>query len=147
MEIREIMNTDVTVVTPATSLVEAAAVLRSSQASDLMVVDADHIFVGVLSEGDLLRAAMPGFEDVMFTCGSLSGAFQSFVDEGSLLAKSKVEKLLIKDPLVVRPYNHPLRAAALMISRQIRRLPVVDDDGTLVGTISRADIAAAIIQP
>ncbi len=56
-------------------------------------------------------------------------------------------KLLIEDPLVVRPYNHPLRAAALMISRQIRRLPVVDDDGTLVGTISRADIAAAIIQP
>jgi len=147
MEIREIMNADVTAVTPATSLVEAAAVLRSSQASDLMVVDRDNVFVGVLSEGDLLRAAMPGFEDVMFTCGSLSGAFQSFVDEGSLLANSTVEKLLLKDPLVVRPYNHPLRAAALMVSRQIRRLPVVDDDGTLVGTISRADIATAIIRP
>jgi len=83
----------------------------------------------------------------MFTCGSLSGAFQSFVDEGSLLANSTVERLLLKDPLVVRPYNHPLRAAALMVSRQIRRLPVVDDDGTLVGTISRADIATAIIRP
>jgi len=39
------MNADVTAVTPATSLVEAAAVLRSSQASDLMVVDRDNVFV------------------------------------------------------------------------------------------------------
>lgn len=146
MEIRDIMNASVTTVTPTTSLSEAAAVLKSSQASDLMVVDDEQRFVGVLSEGDLLRAAMPGFENVMFECGSMLGAFQSFVDEGKILSKATVNKLLIRDPVVVRPYNHPLRAAAIMIARQIRRLPVVADDGTLLGTVSRADIAGAIIE-
>ena len=147
MEIREIMSQDVATVTLGTSLVDAAEVLRSSQASDLMVVDQDGVFAGVLSEGDLLRAAMPGFEDVMFTSGSVGGAFNAFVEEGQLLAHNKVDKLVIADPVIARPYNHPLWAAAVMVSRQIRRLPVVDDDGKLVGTISRADIARAIIQP
>jgi CBS domain-containing protein len=147
VEIRDIMNPNVISVTSATSLTEAAEVLRSSQASDLMVVDGDQLFAGVLSEGDLLRAAMPGFEDVMFNCGSVSGAFQSFVEEGQVLSHATVNKLVISHPVVVRPYNHPLRAAAIMVSRQIRRLPVVDDDGTLVGTISRADIASVIIRP
>jgi CBS domain-containing protein len=145
MDISEIMITDVATVGPGSTIMEAAKVLSASQASDLMVVDGEGCFIGVLSEGDLLRAVMPHFDEVMFSCGSLSGAFQSFVDDGHLLATRTVEKLMIKDPITVREYNHPLRAAAAMVTHQIRRLPVLDDEGKLVGTIARADIARAIM--
>ena len=146
MEISEIMNTEVASVKPGTTVMEAAEVLSTSQASDLMVVDDEGCFVGVLSEGDLLRAVMPHFEDVMFSCGSLSGAFQSFVEEGHALAGRTIDKLMIAEPITVRDHNHPLRAAAAMVTHQIRRLPVLDSSGKLVGTISRADIAHAILQ-
>lgn len=145
MDVSELMNTDVATVRPNATVMEAAQVLSASQASDLMVVDDEGCFVGVLSEGDLLRAVMPRFEDVMFQCGSLAGAFQSFVDEGHLLAGRTIEKLMIKDPIAVRDHNHPLRAAAAMVTHQIRRLPVLDDEGKLVGSVSRADIARAIM--
>jgi CBS domain-containing protein len=145
MDISEIMNTDVATVRPGTTVMEAARVLSTSQASDLMVVDDDGTFVGVLSEGDLLRAVMPHFEDVMFQCGSLAGAFQSFVEEGRILAARSIDSLMITEPIVVRDHNHPLRAAAAMVTHQIRRLPVLDSEGKLVGSISRADIAQAIM--
>jgi CBS domain-containing protein len=146
VDIREYMKENPTTVRLGQTLQEAADLLSESQASDLMVVDDDGRLVGVLSEGDLLRAVLPHFEDVMFTSGSLTAAFESFVQEGRLLCNKAIDDYVIEEPIAFKPYNHPLRAAATMVSRQIRRLPVIDDDSRLVGTISRADVARALFR-
>jgi CBS domain-containing protein len=124
---------------------EAVDVLSLHQASDLMVVDEANKFVGVLSEGDLIRAGMPRFEELVAE-GSLTSGFAIFQEKGKSLANSPIEPLVIKDAIVVSPNDDLLTAASIMVSKQIRRLPVVDN-GNLVGTISRADVCRAVLKP
>jgi CBS domain-containing protein len=144
MQIREIMNTTVTTVDVGATVKQAVGVLAASQASDLMVVAADGRFVGVLSEGDLIRAVLPRYDEILQGGGNLTEAFDIFVDKGSALAEKPIEPLVIKDALSFEPKEDVLKAASAMVRKQIRRLPVVDG-GKLVGTISRADVCRAVL--
>ena len=122
----------------------AAEILSISNVSDLMVVDRDKHFLGVLSEGDIIRAMMPDYEEIMEAGGMLEDAFKFFIDKGSRLAEYKVAPLVITDPVVLNPEQTAAEAATIMVEKQIRRLPVVEN-GKLVGTVARADILRAVV--
>jgi CBS domain-containing protein len=123
---------------------EAVEVMSSHQVSDLMVVDEANRFVGVLSEGDLIRTAMPRFEELAAE-GTLASGFEIFRQKGKSLANSSIEPLVIKNALTVSPSDDLLAAASLMVTKQIRRLPVVEN-GNLVGTISRTDVCRTMLK-
>jgi CBS domain-containing protein len=144
MRIGEIMNVNAARIRLGTTMRQAAEVVASTQVSDLMVVDEENNFVGVLSEGDLIRAVLPRYEELMAGGGSMSEAFEEFVDKGKSLADGPIEPLVIKTPITVAPSDPVLRAASTMIAKQIRRLPVVDK-GKLVGTVARADICRGVL--
>jgi CBS domain-containing protein len=144
MQIGEIMNRNVTTIQEGATLKEAAELLHHSLASDLMVVDAEGGFAGVLSEGDLVREIMPKYEGFMLSSGNLYEAFGLFMEEGAQKAGRSVDGLVIREPITFASTEDAVKAAATMVSKQIRRLPVVDD-GKLVGTLSRADIAFAVL--
>jgi CBS domain-containing protein len=126
-----------------TSVAEAARLLQSTSCSDLMVVGEANEWLGVVSEGDLLRACLPAYAD-------LGG--RSLVEAGDVLlaraaraATSTVAPLVLRNVIRVAPGDALLRAATVMASMQIRRLPVVDADGRLVGTLARADLVAGLV--
>jgi CBS domain-containing protein len=144
MKVREIMNASGATVDSGATVKQAVKVLAESQASDLMVVASDGRFVGVLSEGDLIRAALPRYEEILQGGGNLTEAFEVFVDKGSALADKPIEPLIIKEALTFAPQDDVLKAASAMVRKQIRRLPVVEG-GRLVGTISRADVCRAVL--
>lgn len=122
----------------------AAEMVSVSEVGQLMVLDHDGRFVGSLSEEDLVRAMLPSFEDVTAGGGTLADAFRLFLDKGRALAERAVDPLVVRDAATVRSTDELARAAVVMLDRGIRRLPVVDD-GTLVGTLSRADLCRAVI--
>ena len=124
---------------------EAVEIMSAHQISDLMVVDDANKFVGVLSEGDLIRAGMPKFDE-MVAEGSMTSGIQIFQDKGKSLANAPIEPLVIKNAIVVKPSDDLLTAASIMVKKQIRRLPVVDN-GQLVGTVSRTDVCRAVLRP
>jgi CBS domain-containing protein len=124
---------------------EAVEIMSAHQISDLMVVDDSNKFVGVLSEGDLIRAGMPKFDE-MVDEGSMTSGFQIFQEKGKSLANAPIEPLVIKNAIVVKPSDDLLTAAGIMVKKQIRRLPVVDN-GQLVGTVSRTDVCRAVLRP
>ncbi|MEO8396405.1 MAG: CBS domain-containing protein [Chloroflexota bacterium] len=126
------------------SLHRAAEIIALSGVGDLMVIDNDNNFVGVLSVGDVLRAAMPDFEEITEEGGTLEQAFRLFLRKGSELMYKPIQPLVITQPLVVDPDDHVAKAAALMLERNIHRLPVVKD-GRLVGTVGRTDICQAVV--
>ena len=126
------------------SLHRAAEIIALSGVGDLMVIDNDNNFVGVLSVGDVLRAAMPDIDEIMEEGGSLDEAFRLFLRKGSELTYKPVAPLVITQPLVVDPDDHVAKAAALMLEKNIHRLPVVKD-GRLVGTVGRTDICQAVV--
>ena len=144
MKIGDIMNVNATRIRAGATVRQAADVLVASQASDLMVVDEENNFVGVLSEGDLIRAALPRYEEILRDGGSLTDALETFVDNGRGLAAQPIAPMVIREPLTIGPDEALLKAAGTMISRQIRRLPVVSR-GKLVGTVSRGDICRAVL--
>jgi CBS domain-containing protein len=122
----------------------AAEVIAVSEVGQLMVVDHDGGFVGALSEEDLVRALLPGFDDVTAAGGSLADAFALFLGRGRELADRSIDPLVDRDTATVRTTDELARAAVVMLDRSIRRLPVVDD-GRLVGTLARADLVRAVI--
>jgi CBS domain-containing protein len=122
----------------------AAELLVLSRASDLMVVDADGRYVGALAEGDLLHAIMPDFEGLTESGASLQQAFAIFLESGRRYAEQPIRRLVIKKSITVSPDDELLKAATVMVTKQIRRLAVVEGE-RLVGTVSRADICWALL--
>jgi CBS domain-containing protein len=123
----------------------AAEIVALSGVSDLMVVDDEDNFRGVLSEGDILRSALPDIHEILEEGGSLDDAFKIFLQKGQGLSDFPIEPLIIQDPIIVDPEDHVAKAATVLLDKQIRLLPVVDPEGKLVGTISRADVCRAVV--
>jgi CBS domain-containing protein len=144
MQVRTIMTTQAVRIRHSASLRHAAEIVALSGVGDLMVVDEGGNFVGVLSEGDILRNALPDFEEILEEGGTLYDAFQLFMRKGRELSDKPITPLVIREPLTVHPDDHVAKAATVLINRQIRRLPVVEE-GRLVGTVSRANICQAVV--
>jgi CBS domain-containing protein len=144
MQVKSIMETRVARIRHSASLHYAAEIVALSGVGDLMVVDDRGTFVGVLSEGDILRSALPDVDDILEAGGTLYDAFQLFMHKGRELSDKPIAPLVIRDPIVLHPDDHVAKAATVLIERQIRRLPVVQD-GQLVGAVSRANICQAVV--
>ncbi len=123
---------------------EAAEKLALAGSSDLMVIDDQGEFVGVLPEGDILRAGLPDIQEIVAAGGSLDGAFERFVIKARDMSSLPISHLVIRNALALDPDDHVAKAAVVFVERNIRVLPVVRE-GRLLGTLSRADICAALV--
>lgn len=144
MRVKGIMTVRAVRIRTDDTLHRAAEIIALSGIGDLMVIDHDNNFVGVLSVGDVLRAAMPDIDEIMEEGGTLEQAFRLFLRKGSELMYQPITPLIITDPLVVEPDDHVAKVASLMLQKNIHRLPVVKDN-RLVGTVGRADICLAVV--
>jgi len=135
--VRDVMTTRVIWVNQDASFREMAATLREQRVSAFPVLDQGGQVIGVVSEVDLLaKQALDGGEDGM--PGMIAG----------LLRRREQEKargvtagdLMTSPAYTVRPEDTVEHAARLMYTHRVRRLPVVDAGGHLVGIISRADV-------
>jgi CBS domain-containing protein len=144
LRVEDAMVTRTVRIRPDANLYKAAEVVALSRVSDLMVVGEDDKFIGVLSEGDILRAALPDMDEIVAEGGSLDTAFDIFLKKGKNLSDLPILPIVIREPIVLDPKDHVAKATMVMIDLNIRMLPVVKD-GKLIGTISRADICQAII--
>ena len=143
MKVADAMNEHVPHIETGTKVTAAARKLARTGVADLAVVDGYGRFVGVLSEGDLLRAVLPAFSDLMDR-DSLREGYDLFEEARARVSDHPIERFLIANPITVAPNDDITRAAGIMAARMIRRLPVVRDE-QLIGTIARADICAAAL--
>lgn len=125
------------------TLAEAARLFRTSQCSDLMVVEDDGRWIGVLSEGDVLRALLPAAREV--AGASLADATPVLLAHAAQVAARPVRALALDRVIRLSPGDSLVRAAAVMASMQIRRLPVVDASGALVGALGRAELVDGLL--
>ena len=144
VKVREIMTVRTAKIRHEASLHQAAELLALTRVSDLMVVDGEDNFFGVLSEGDILRSALPDVDEILAEGGSLETAFDIFVKKGKNLSELPITPLVIREPIAVDPEDHVAKATTVLLEKQIHLLPVVKD-GKLVGTVSRADVCGAVV--
>lgn len=143
MKVRDIMRRDVITVRPETPLKEVARLLVEHGISGLPVVDAEGRVLGVVSEADLILKERGPESERPRLLGALLG-------DRSRAALSKVEARTAGDamtsPAVTIEPGAPIRAAAaLMVERQVNRLPVVEE-GRLVGIVTRADLVRTFVR-
>jgi CBS domain-containing protein len=143
MRVIEVMTTDVLTVRADSSLKEAAALMAERGISGVPVVDLGGQVAGVLSEGDILfketgHSPRRGFVDRL-----LSLAPHEL--DAKLTARTAGEAMTAP-ALTIGPRRPLAEAANTMIERGVKRLPVVDDAGNLVGIITRADLVRAFVR-
>lgn len=139
--VRDVMTTHVVAVRKNATFKEMATQLREQRVSAFPVVDDDNKVVGVVSEADLLTKEAMEFSGP----GRISGILHH--REQDKAAGITAEDLMTKPPVTVGPNELVSAAARLMYSRKVKRLPVVDDDGRLVGILSRVDVLSVYSRP
>ena len=145
LRVRDVMETEVATISADATMGEAADVVWRTGASDLAVLDEQRRFVGVLSEGDLIRRLLPAMPELAEQDRSAVEAFELLILNGHHAAAQPIEPLVIRDPVVLAPTDDLLLVAHEMVARQIRRLPVVTEERELVGSVSRADLCHALL--
>ncbi len=136
--VKDVMSTHPVSVSTTSSFKEIAAGLREFRVSAFPVLDADGTVIGVVSEADLLpKEALDDRHGVRGTLTGLMHRTDQAKAEGVTAAD-----LMTTPAVTVTPDDTVERAARLMYSRKVKRLPVVDEGGHLVGIVSRTDILA-----
>jgi CBS-domain-containing membrane protein len=140
--VKDIMTSYVVAVRPGASFKEMAAKLREFRVSAFPVIDDEGTVLGVVSEDDLLAE-----EAVALTLADqrpgLSERIAGRLYRPGREADGFTAGELMSHPAVTITPDEPVESAArLMYNCRVRRLPVVNSDGRLVGIVSRADVLA-----
>jgi len=119
-QVRGVMTPNPAIVSLQTSLAQAAGLMRERQTGDVLVADGGGALYGIVTDRDIvIRAVADGMDPAM----------------------TPVQAVVTPSPISIGPDDNPAQAVALMREHAIRRLPVVDEQGTPVGIVSLGDLA------
>ncbi|MEU7912388.1 CBS domain-containing protein [Microbispora bryophytorum] len=146
MKVRDVMTSEVASVNGSTPFRDVAEVLIAHEVSAVPVVDGEGHVVGVVSEADLLRKEE--FREQFYREGyrpPLRARLREAVGHGASRSQERARgvtaaELMSAPAVTTRPYTSVVSAARQMTQHGVKRLPVVDDEGVLMGIISRHDL-------
>ena len=120
MKAREIMTKDPRTVTPDTGLQEVARLMQSEDVGIIPVVEAGGTsLLGVVTDRDIALRV---------------------VAEGKDATTTKVSDVMSKSVTTSKQDDSVDDVMELMGREQLRRIPIVDDRGALVGIVAQADV-------
>lgn len=120
MKVQELMTIDVYACNADDALNRAAELMWDHDCGAIPVVDCDRRPIAMITDRDICMASYT---------------------QGKALVDMSVSGAMSKGVVVCRSDDSLLAAESMMKEHQLRRLPVVDDDGRLVGILSLNDIA------
>lgn len=137
--VADVMTSDVVTVRETTGYKQIVAVLSAAGISAVPVVNLDRRVVGLVSESDLLAR--------LDLDGGVSASSPRRNGRPSRVPGTAAEAIMSTPVVVVSPTTTVGAAAGLMTDRRIKRLPVVDDNGELLGIVSRSDLLKTFLRP
>jgi CBS domain-containing protein len=140
--VKDVMTTAVVTVSPGTPYREVVDLLVGNRFSAVPVVDEFQRVTGVVSEADLLRK-------IEYAGAEPPRLFERRRRRGERVkASARTAADLMSAPAVTVLVSTSLPAAARrMDSEGVKRLPVIDDLGRLVGIVSRGDLLKVHLRP
>jgi CBS domain-containing protein len=118
--IRDLMTSDPKVVEPDRPVAEAAKLMKQEDVGIVPIVDDQNHLVGTITDRDITVRLVAEEKDPKSTT---------------------VSEIASQSPITVDPQQDLDEALRLMAQHQVRRLPVVEEDGKLVGIVAQADVA------
>jgi CBS domain-containing protein len=119
-QIKELMTVKPRTVKQGDSIVDAAKLMKGEDTGIAPIVDGDQRLVGVVTDRDIAIRV---------------------VAEGRDPQTTKVEEIASHNLVTIDPQQELDEALRLMAQHQVRRLPVVEEDGKLDGIVAQADVA------
>jgi CBS domain-containing protein len=117
--VRDAMTSNPRSIESSTTVAEAARLMKADDVGSLPIVDGDQL-VGMVTDRDtVIRVVAEGKDPQSTTVGEIAS----------------------RDLVTVDPEQDLDEAMRLMAQHQVRRLPVAEEDGRLVGILAQADVA------
>ncbi len=144
LTVRDVMTKTAVVVTQDFPFKEIVRRMKEHRVSAVPVVDGDGRLVGIVSEADLL------FKEEFDTPTERDARLLE--RKARRTARSKASGLvasqLMTTPVVsIEPDASIAKAARLIDRKGVKRLPVVDEAGRIVGIVSRSDLLKPFLRP
>ena len=132
MTVSKNMTINPVTTTPDMGVFEAFELMKNEGVQRLPVLDNDGNLVGIISEKNITSAA--------------ADRKVSIVEFALLLSKIKVGDVMTKEVITVSVDDPVELAARKMSDNDISILPVVDNNGKLVGVVSRSDLFRLLLE-
>jgi CBS-domain-containing membrane protein len=139
--VKDVMARRVVSVREKASFKEMAEMLRRSRISAFPVLDSHDRVVGVVSEADLM------VKEAVQAAGTSLVAALRHVREEDKASGVTAGDLMTRPAITIGPDATVAEAARIMYDRRVKRLPVVNAGGHLLGIISRVDVLAVFNRP
>jgi CBS domain-containing protein len=140
--VRDVMTTDVVTVDRITPYKEVAGLLADHRISAVPVLVMGRHVAGVVSEDDLLTARDKARQAQTGRAGHLPWPRH----QGKQHPKLTAGEIMSSPAITIHPDAPIPRAARLLHDHHIKRLPVVDPDGKLIGIVSRRDLLSVFLR-
>jgi CBS domain-containing protein len=146
----EIMDASVPTVSPDADARSAVELLAKTDKGAIPVVDEERRVVGIVSESDLVLGDeeadlhLPHYLNIMGGVVFV-GSMKGFEERLEKAFATKVSDLMTPDPVVVNDYSSAETVARRIAEKHHNHLPVIDDEGRLLGLVTRADALAALV--
>ncbi|MDD5005105.1 MAG: CBS domain-containing protein [Candidatus Omnitrophica bacterium] len=146
MRVKDVMAKKVKSILPDAKVNKAWDLLSENKISGLPVIDRDKKLLGMFTEKDIIKYILPGYLDKVgpFVYQDDPKAMKNKVKE--LLSERKVCDVMRKEVVTIDPDVSLSEAAKIILTEKVRRIPVVDKEGKVVGIIAREDVVKAFIK-
>lgn len=148
LTVRDIMDTDVPIVTVVDPVEQVIRVLRENELPGVPVVNEGGRCVGIITEADLVIAGedeelhLPHYVQLFGGVVFLE-SISHFEERLRKAFASTAEDMMTPDPVTIEPSATVREAARLIARKKHNRLPVVEH-GRLVGVVTRVDVLDAL---
>ncbi|MDD2218554.1 MAG: CBS domain-containing protein [Desulfoplanes sp.] len=144
MDVSNCMRTKLVLAKPDCNYKSLLCKIAAPTPRQIYVVDEDNKLLGIVSALDVLKEIMPSY---------LSADLARSITDGTDFLQKQVEKVknkLAKDIMITKfvflhPQNQLLQADALIVEKGCNTLPVLDEQGKLLGEITRRDILLHLV--
>ncbi len=147
MKAKDIMTREVITVREEDTIEEVVKLVLENRISGVPVINDENEVVGIITEADLIYREkdisiptfLPLFEGFIFL-----DSIKKFEDKLRKKAAYKVKNAMTTPVITVNQNEDVHRIANIMLSKRVNRVPVIDDEGKLVGIITRSNILSSI---
>jgi len=145
MNVSDIMSKNLVVLSPNATFKEVWRTIFKKKIHSVPIVGKKDVMVGIITREELLERLYPDYQELF----SMEDEFPDFEDmekKVAVLSGMKASTLMRSHVVFVHPDTPIMRALSRMIVRRIHQMPVVDDDGKLVGMVTKGDIFISLFK-
>lgn len=156
IQIKDAMEKNVIKFQANDKISDVAQTLRDNKISGAPIVDDNLKVIGVISEGDIMRLLevhsprlnliLPSPLDWIELPIRMKYEMDEIAEDMNRAASVSIEEIMTKEVITIKEDDDISNAAQLMDTHSVNRLPVVDQEGKLIGIITRGDLVSAMVR-